>query len=158
MLGITYLTYWIGIESLRRTELVFFHTKEPAQGDNRHYDNIPDPQIKNYVANLRQLMIEDRLYLNEHLSLRDVSGQLTIDPNLLSYILNTHIEKSFYEFINQFRVEEVKSKLSQPKYQNYTLLAIALESGFNSKTSFNRVFKQMTGMPPGQYQKKIKSE
>jgi len=155
MLGITYLTYWIGIEGLRRTGLMIFQVKESLENNSKTYDNIQDHKIKGHIASIRQLMTMDRLFLNENLSLRDLSARLAIDLNLQSYILNTHLEKSFYEFINLYRVEEVKYKLGQSKYKNYTLLAIALESGFNSKTSFNRVFKQMTGMTPSQYQRKI---
>ena len=158
MLGITYLTYWIGIEGLARMELLFSHANDPPSNKSNTYNNIHDHKIKSHIAKIQQLMAEDQLYLNENLSLRDLSGRLAIDPNLLSYILNTHIKKSFYEFINLYRVEDVKNKLSQAKYKNHTLLAIALECGFSSKTSFNRVFKQMTGMTPSQYQKKFKSK
>ena len=155
MLGITYLTYWIGIEGLRRIDPVFFHFKDSLPNKSKTYENISNHEIKSRVDTILQLMVRDQPYLNENLSLRDLSGQLGVDPNLLSYVLNTHIKKSFHEFINSYRVDEVKNKLGDPKYKNRTLLAIALESGFNSKTSFNRVFKQITGMTPSHYQKKF---
>lgn len=156
MLIITYLTYWIGIEGVRRMDLVFVHSKEHVPGETKAYTNIEKSKIEGYIASVQQLMVEDRLYLNESLSLRDLSSRLGIDQNLLSYILNTHLKKNFYEYINEYRIEELKDKLNQPKYKNFTMLAIALECGFNSKTSFNRIFKQMTGITPSQYKKTVK--
>jgi AraC-like DNA-binding protein len=156
MLAITYLTYWIGIEGVRRMDLIFFHSKEHSSSETKAYTNIEKSKIDSYIARVQQFMVEDRLYLNESLSLRDLSSRLGIDPNLLSYILNTHLRKNFYEYINEYRIEELKNRLNQPKYKNYTMLAIALECGFNSKTSFNRIFKQMTGITPSQYKKTLK--
>ncbi|MEL6558545.1 MAG: helix-turn-helix domain-containing protein [Bacteroidota bacterium] len=158
ILGITYLTYWIGIEGLRRVSLVFFDSKDSPQNEIKTYDKIPPNEIKNHIDTIVNLMTTERLFLKENLSLRDLSNQMDIDPNLLSYILNAHVNKSFHEFVNTYRVNEVKNKLDQAKYKNHTLLAIALESGFNSKTSFNRVFKQITGMTPSQYQKSFRAK
>jgi len=153
MLAITYLTYWIGIEGVRKMDLPVLNSKSDPSIDNKTYSNIDEHQIVNHINSIRELMTVDRLYLNENLSLRDLADRLAIDPNQLSYILNTHLHKNFYEFINWYRVEEVKYKLSQPTHKHLTILGIALESGFNSKTSFNRVFKQLTGLTPSQYQK-----
>jgi putative ABC transport system permease protein len=80
---------------------------------------------------------------------------LKADPNLLSYILNSQLKMNFHDFVNQYRVEEAKNKLNDPRYAHLSLLGIGLESGFNSKTTFNRVFKQATGMTPTEYQKKL---
>lgn len=153
MLIITYLTYWIGIEGIRRIDLVFLHSKDYPSSEGKTYSNIKDHEIKSHIANIEQLMVKDQLYLSENLSLRDLAHQLGIDSNQLSYVLNSHLKKNFYEYINGYRIEAVKNKLIQAKYKHFTILAIALESGFSSKTSFNRVFKQMTGMTPSQYQK-----
>jgi len=59
----------------------------------------------------------------------------------------------FFEFINQYRVNEVKAKITDPAYENLSLLGIAFESGFNTKSAFNRVFKKITGFTPGEYKK-----
>ena len=156
IIGITYLTYLIGIEGLRRIDLVFpFSDTEPSE--TKAYDTIPLEKINLHVEDLLQLMTKEQLYLNETLSLRDLSDRLDVDPNLLSYLLNSHLDKPFHEFINSYRVDEVKKKLEESRYKNRTLLGIALESGFNSKTSINRVFKQITGMTPTQYQKSTKN-
>ena len=98
-------------------------------------------------------MALEKIYLNENLSLREFALHLKADPNLISFILNNHLDNNFYDFVNRYRIEEVKTKLNDPAYKHLTLLGIALESGFNSKTTFNRVFKQITGITPTEFQK-----
>lgn len=153
MLIITYLTYWIGIEGIRKMNFVFIK-RETSPSTNKNYVNLSKQAIKGYIDKMEQLMKGEQLFLNENLSLRDFSQEIKADPNLVSHILNNHLNKNFYEFINAYRIEEAKKRLSNPKYKHLTILAIALASGFNSKTSFNRVFKQMTGLTPSEFQKK----
>lgn len=72
---------------------------------------------------------------------------------MTTIFLNNKLETNFFEYINRNRVEEVKVKITNPVYSNYSLLGIAFESGFNSKSAFNRVFKNITGNTPTQYKK-----
>ena len=74
-----------------------------------------------------------------------------IHPNHLSQIINELEGKNFYEFVNQYRIEEFKRLVSFPKNHQFTLLSLAFECGFNSKSSFNRYFKKSTGQTPSQY-------
>lgn len=99
-------------------------------------------------------MALEKIYLNENLSLKEFALHLKADPNLMSFILNNHMGINFYDFVNRHRIEEVKNKLNNPQYKHLTLLGIALESGFNSKTTFNRVFKQATGITPTEFQRR----
>ncbi|WP_353959585.1 helix-turn-helix domain-containing protein [Aequorivita aurantiaca] len=69
----------------------------------------------------------------------------------LSELLNQQLSTNFYNLINEYRVNEVKQKIKDKEYYKYTLLSIAHDCGFQSKTSFNRVFKQKTGMSPSLY-------
>ncbi|TRX50645.1 AraC family transcriptional regulator [Fulvivirga sp. M361] len=154
LLIITYLTYWIGIEGISRMNLVFLRQKT-VPVESKSYANLSTQKIKLYIQKFESLMKDEELFLNESLNLREFSNQAEADPNLVSYILNTHLGKNFYEFINFYRIEEVKKKLNDPKYKHLTILALALQSGFNSKTSFNRIFKQTTGLTPSQFQKKV---
>ena len=66
-------------------------------------------------------------------------------------MINEHMGKNFYTLVNDYRIEEVKRRLQDPEYSNLTILAIAYDSGFNSKSSFNTIFKEKTGMPPSEY-------
>ncbi|OJJ21737.1 hypothetical protein BKI52_14645 [marine bacterium AO1-C] len=106
-----------------------------------------------YTQAAQQLMQEKKLYLNEELTLHQLAAQLDVPAYHLSQALNEQLQKNFFDFVNEYRVEEVKEKVADPTFQKYTLLAIAYESGFRSKSSFNRVFKRFTGMTPSEYKK-----
>jgi AraC-like DNA-binding protein len=73
----------------------------------------------------------------------------------MSKTLNDSFQKNFFDFINTYRTEAFKEKLDDPKFQNYTFLAVAYEAGFNSKTAFNRSFKRVTGQSPSEYLQSI---
>jgi len=105
--------------------------------------------------NLKNLMEREKLYLNEKLSGNEMAETLGISRHQLSEVLNNELETNFYNFINHYRVEACKQKMANPKFAHYTLLALALECGFNSKTTFNTVFKKETGMTPRQFKKTL---
>ena len=92
-------------------------------------------------------------YLNPSLSLRLLAEQIEIHPNQLSWLLNEKVGKNFNEFVNQLRVEYFKKLVVDPANSHISLIGLAYESGFNSKTVFNTVFKKTTGMTPKEYQK-----
>jgi AraC-like DNA-binding protein len=75
----------------------------------------------------------------------------------LSEILNTRLNQNFYDFINRYRVEEVKKRLSENDSGKFSLIAIAFDSGFNSKSSFNTIFKKLTGVTPSQFRNQMAS-
>ncbi|WP_300602100.1 helix-turn-helix domain-containing protein [Niabella sp.] len=102
---------------------------------------------------LQQLMEDTQLFKNAELTLGDVAEQLDIHSGILSQVINSKTEKSFYDYINQLRVEAFKELANHPANQNYTLLSLAFECGFNSKSSFNRNFKKFTGQSPSGYLK-----
>ena len=100
-------------------------------------------------------MQKEKLYLHETLSLRTLANRLQLDPNLVSYVLNNIFHKSFYDYVNEFRIEEVKRKIDDPAYSHFKIVEIAYECGFNSKATFNRVFKKLTGKSPSEYKKAL---
>lgn len=104
---------------------------------------------------LHTLMHDHKPFLQEDLTLKSLAELLFISDKKLSAILNQHIQISFYDYVNGFRVEEVIHKMKDSSYDKYTLLAIGLESGFNSKTSFNRTFKKVTSLSPSQYKDQL---
>ena len=107
------------------------------------------------IRNLKDLMEREKLYLNEKLSGNEMAETLGISRHELSELLNNELETNFYNFINHYRVEACKQKMANPKFGHYTLLALALDCGFNSKTTFNTVFKKETGMTPRQFKKTL---
>lgn len=152
MLILTYLTLWIGLEGLARRNLIFIKHHE-GKRENKNFSKLTQKEIQDHIEKITQLMVLEKIYLNENLSLKEFALHLKADPNFISFILNSHLNNNFYDFVNRYRIEEIKNKLNDPAYKHLTLLGIALESGFNSKTTFNRVFKQVTGITPTEFQK-----
>lgn len=109
---------------------------------------------KQYLAELIALMEKKKLYRNSDLSLKQLADRLNISPHNLSEVINTRLNKNFFDFVNSYRVEEVKKHLADPKKRHLKILAIAYEAGFNSKASFNTIFKKHTGMTPSAYREK----
>ena len=112
-------------------------------------------KAKKYLQNLLDLMSEEKPFINCSLSLHELSEKLSISTHNLSEIINTQLKQNFFDFINYHRVEEVKKALVDPEKQHYTFLAIAIDAGFNSKSSFNTIFKKHTNMTPSQYKRSV---
>ena len=104
---------------------------------------------------VKQQLESKRLYLDNKLTLTRLSGLTGLSKHHLSEVLNRHAGKNFYEFINGYRVDFVVKRLEEKSDQ--TVLEIALEAGFSSKSTFNAIFKQFTGQTPTQYRKKLAS-
>ncbi|WP_375434488.1 helix-turn-helix domain-containing protein [uncultured Hymenobacter sp.] len=100
------------------------------------------------VARIRRALEEERLYLNPTLTLAELSAHTGLAPRLISFTVNNGFGQPFNDLVNSYRVAEVKRRLATSDAQRLTLLGIAFESGFNSKTTFNRIFKQFTGVAP----------
>lgn len=103
------------------------------------------------------IMETKKPFLDEDLSLKSLAELLGISDKKLSAVLNQYLKISFYDYVNGFKVKDVMHKMEDPYYERYTLLAIAFESGFNSKTSFNRIFKKAANCSPSEYKKRLKS-
>ena len=107
------------------------------------------------IDKLRQYMQNEKPFLDPELSLSTLSKAMGLNRNQLSQLINTGIGENFYDFINKYRIEEVKRLMVDPQKQNYNLLGIALEAGFKSKSTFNLIFKRFTGLTPTEYRKNI---
>ncbi len=97
-------------------------------------------------------------YLNPELNIFQLSDILNVKKHHLSQVINEKSGMNFFDFVNTFRVEEIKRNLADPSLKNLTLLGIGLESGFNSKATFNSAFKKFTGLTPSDFQKTLKKE
>lgn len=107
---------------------------------------------KKIALDLIKLTETEKLYLNSDLKYSEVASRLGISARYLTEVLNREIGKSFNDFINEYRVKEVQQRIRNNDMENLTLYGIALESGFNSKSSFNRVFKKHTGFAPSEFE------
>jgi len=97
-------------------------------------------------------------YMNAHkphhdseLTLTSLAKQVNMSRNQLSEVINNNMDCNFYDFINKYRVEDVKQLLALPSNKDFTLLAIAFDAGFPSKSTFNSIFKKFTGLTPSEY-------
>ena len=100
---------------------------------------------------LLTLMTTEKPYLEPKLSLAQLAEMLGVLPNHLSQIINQYEEKNFYDFVNSYRVEEFITLAKKDIDKNFNLLGLAYEAGFNSKSSFNQVFKKITGKTPSEF-------
>ena len=98
------------------------------------------------------------LYEDPDLSLSTLGEQLNMNPHELSRIVNVVLKKSFADFVNEYRIRDVVWKMQDPAHDHLTLLGIAYDSGFNSKTNFNRAFRRLTGKSPVEYKNHLKKE
>ncbi|RLD50016.1 MAG: hypothetical protein DRJ05_20200 [Bacteroidetes bacterium] len=115
-------------------------------------DQFSDDPIAEEINNkLLDFIDTEKPYLNPELSLQELADNVEVKRHHLSNVINQKHNKNFYEFINQYRIEEVKALMVDPKNRNYKLISLAYDAGFNSKASFNRIFKQMTNMTPSQF-------
>ncbi len=104
-----------------------------------------------YFKELCRLMKEEKVYGDPELGLVKMADKLSISPNYLSQMVNKLSNSNFSDFINAYRIEDSKSKLTDPSFEQYTIPAIGLEAGFNSRSAFYNAFKKHTGMTPSQY-------
>ncbi len=115
----------------------------------------PDAAAAQHLQQLEQLMEEEKVFTESDLSLNTLAQYLDIQPYQLSQLLNRSLQQSFFDYINHYRIEEVKRQLRDPQSQRFTILSVALDAGFNSKSSFNETFKKYTGMTPSAYRRSL---
>jgi AraC-like DNA-binding protein len=139
--GIFQQSIFSNIESIENAETVV-----PEINKTRSIDE----QLK---KNLLDYMDEKKPYCEPELTLTSLAKQLNMGRNQLSEIINASMGCNFYDFINRYRVEEVKTMLTHPSGKNFTILAIAFDAGFPSKSTFNTIFKKFTGLTPSEYRK-----
>lgn len=150
------------IEQIRAASLINQIPKKKSTDLNKNIpskvDSITKPQtfsidssLVDIDKRLTEYMEKEKPYLEPELSLPDLARILDVPRNQLSGVINQIHNKNFYEFVNQYRIDEVKHLLTDPNNINYKLISLAYDAGFNSKASFNRIFKQMTNMTPSQY-------
>lgn len=129
-----------------------------SENQKQKYESskLGNTQKDKYIEKLQSYMIQNKPHLEPELTLAQLSEQIKIPNHYLSQVINEKLNINFLDFINKYRVEEAKEKLTDPKLSHYTILSIAYEAGFNAKSTFYAVFKKYTGMTPSQYRKNKK--
>jgi AraC-like DNA-binding protein len=147
------ITLWISIEAFLKPEIVFMDNIKEDKSNKLEQKPEPTQEILHKADWLKQEMERNLFYLDSELSLKSLALDLDIHPNTLSKIINDGLGNNFSDFINDYRVNAVISRLKDSKYHRITLLGISFECGFNSKSTFNRVFKNITGKTPVDFKK-----
>lgn len=172
--GVVIFVLFIGVFGIN--QLNIFNTRpglvaEPAQDSKKAKSKeLAIPTSKRYAksglskemaeqlySNLNQLMNEESLYKENDLTLTELAKRLGAHPNHLSQAINEKQKKNFYHYINSLRIDEFIRLAALPSSKQYTLLGIAYDCGFNSKSSFNKQFKEQTGKTPSEFLKTINS-
>lgn len=109
-----------------------------------------------WIDKLNADMAEKKYYLNPDLTLEELAGNLDIPPRILSQVINEYFRNNFYDYINKLRIEESKRMIADASCKK-SILEILYDAGFNSKATFNRVFKKETGLTPTEYRNKFYS-
>ena len=109
------------------------------------------PIYSERIMQLDELVKQKKLYLNSDLTLKDLASEVNMSIHDLSELINKGAGINFNEWVNRHRVEEVKQRLLDPEFAHLSLVSIGYDCGFNSKATFNRVFKNLSGMSPSQF-------
>ncbi len=117
---------------------------------------LKDMELDSLKAQLMQLMQEEKPYLQPRLTLRELAKMLEVNTNILSNLINVEFKQNFNDFINAYRIQEFIQLSQKEGHENLTILGLAYEAGFNSKTTFNTKFKKKMGKTPFQFIKEQK--
>jgi len=142
-IGIAIITYWIGLEGFARRN-------DPELSVKSIPKNVDIQKLISISKDLKHAMESDKLFTNQDLSLSILAEKLAMKPYLISKSLSEVLDKRFNDFVNEYRVDEFRSLLQDPKNSNFTLLSIAMDAGFNSKSSFHRAVKKHLGISPSE--------
>ena len=157
-LFISILMYAMGYFGLRQPEIFagqFIEEQLTTFTTKRKYEKstLSAQDSETIARKLQELIDTERPYLQSNLSLPDLARHLSVSTHHISQVLNERIGKTFFDYINSYRVEEAKRLLRDPKMNHLSIAAIGFDAGFNSLSAFNSVFKRYTNITPSQYRK-----
>jgi AraC-like DNA-binding protein len=126
-------------------------TIEVENQQNKQTNSINDEKREILKNQMVDYIENEKVFLQKDLTIYDVAKALNTNSNYISNILNTMLDCNFVTFINSYRIEEAKKILISKEYSNYTIEAISVIVGFNSKSAFNNAFKNKVGITPSDY-------
>ncbi len=159
-LSLVFLTFIIGYQGYKQGKIFVYNTKTSSKPKKKIRTTISKQNVSEIEKNakaLLDLMEKQKPYLDAELTLYDLAKIAGLSSSELSTILNNILKNSFYDFINNYRVKEFKKEIQNPQKLQFTILAIAFDVGFNSKASFNRIFKNFTGKTPSEFKRESQS-
>lgn len=158
-IGMTIIVYWLAYAMHNRRDLFeFTPTLNVSSVAEMIFEatskELPE-KAEHHYQNLKKIMEEEKLYLDADINMTSLAEKMQLSNGYLSQIINQREGLNFYDYINRYRVEEVKKYLTDPKYSNLSLLGMAMEAGFKSKSTFNLVFKKLTGKTPSEFKNQL---
>jgi AraC-like DNA-binding protein len=164
MNGVTLvIVFFTAYNSLKQKEIYSLDEQERNEmisvGEDEQVDMLKrqllsEERLEELKVRLNELMVRDEPYLYSNLNLINLAKELHITSHQLSYLINKGFSENFYSYINKFRIEKAKKLLLDNEANKFSIIGIAFESGFSSKTSFNTTFKKMTGYTPSEFKKR----
>jgi AraC-like DNA-binding protein len=167
-LGIAIVVYGIGYRGLRQTEIVAYETVEEAE-PTAEVEAVPEAttrrperptalsgtEAERLERDLLALMTTECPWKDPDLTLADLAGRLESTPHKVSELLNARLRQTFYDFVNGYRVEDVQRRIASGETRTRTMLNLAFDAGFASKSTFNQAFKTRTGQTPSAYKRTL---
>ena len=150
-IGLSFLIYWLGYVGVYKSVIV--KERKSIRASTKP-DKIQDTskKLKNeHIKALEKLLLEERRFLDPQISQEKIAKELNLSTSYFSRLIKAELGTNFSDYLNGLRVEEAKSYLKNPDFNNYTLAAIGLEAGFNSRSAFNSSFKKITGLTPSKF-------
>lgn len=149
----------VGIYGLKQTTFFVENLIKSKVGDDPKlkYEKslLNDEQSQLIIQDLLEAMDKDQLYLHSELSITDIANHTGHSRVQISQILNQKLGDNFFDYVNKYRIEEVKQKLASSENDHLSILGIAMEAGFSSKSTFNKCFKKFTGTTPSLFKKNM---
>lgn len=139
------MLYWLSIRGYQQAQTI--KVSKPSDSTV----NLPDEESTKIIDQLHNAMVNEKLFRDSELSLASLSKSVSISERTISEVLNGTLNKNFYQFVNEYRVMDVQGKLKDPKNSHLKILSLAFDAGFNSKATFNRLFKTYTGFTPKEF-------
>jgi len=140
-----------------REDIIAIENDDDDEIDTNKRKIIKDKELVILKAKLNALMKTKHLYLDNNINLASLAEEMQITSHQLSYVINNGFNQNFYQFINSYRIEKAKKLLMDKSSEKLSILGIAFESGFSSKTAFNTTFKKLTNQTPSEFKKQRSS-
>nr|WP_299071052.1 helix-turn-helix domain-containing protein [uncultured Allomuricauda sp.] len=137
--------YWLSIRGYQQAQTIKISKSTDSNTD------LLDTESTRIIDQLHNAMVNENLFRNPELSLTGLSKFVSVSERTISEVLNGNLNKNFYQFVNEYRVKDVQEKLKNPRNSHLKILSLAFDAGFNSKATFNRLFKAYTGLTPKEF-------
>lgn len=151
LLAVIFLVFYIARHRYAGRQLITVPSDNDQASDKYQAVTVSLKELRNLSRQLDHLMHHEKPYLNPNLRIGDLADKLGVSQYVLSYLFNQHLKIGYYDYVNNYRIEEFKQCVKNEDIDRYTLDALSLRCGFSSRTSFFRYFKKVSGLTPNEY-------